>query len=132
MPAKNLREFVDYVKARPGKINYGTLGPGSTGHLLGMMFEEIAGIKMQDVPYKGAAATLTALVAGDVSVYFDNITIIIFDAVKRAIELNIAEKMDREDYIKLIKFANKQNYRVSVEPLGARFEDGTGMGTLRN
>jgi tripartite-type tricarboxylate transporter receptor subunit TctC len=74
VPAKNLREFVDYVKARPGKINYGTLGPGSTGHLLGMMFEEIAGIKMQDVPYKGAAATLTALVAGDISVYFDNIT----------------------------------------------------------
>ena len=40
--------------------------------------------------------------------------------------------MDREDYLRLIKFANKMNYRVSVEPLGARFEDGTVMGTLRN
>ena len=70
-----------------------------------------------------------ALVA---QMYFDNITTIIFDAVKRAIEISIAEKMELKDYIKLIKFANKQNYRVSVEPLGARFEDGTGMGTLRN
>ena len=74
VPAKTLREFVDYVKARPGKLNYGTLGPGSTGHLLGLMFEEIAGLKMQDVPYKGAAAALTGLIAGDVAVYFDNIT----------------------------------------------------------
>jgi hypothetical protein len=70
-----------------------------------------------------------ALVA---QMYFDNITFVIFDAVKRAIEINIAEKMELKDYIKLIKFANKENYRVSVEPLGARFDDGTGMGTLRN
>ena len=64
--------------------------------------------------------------------YFDNITAIVFKAVSLSIDNNIAEKMDREDYIKLIKFANKMNYRVSVEPLGARFEDGTVMGTLRN
>lgn len=70
-----------------------------------------------------------ALVA---QMYFDNITAIVFKAVSLSIDNNIAEKMDREDYIKLIKFANKMNYRVSIEPLGARFEDGTVMGTLRN
>ena len=74
LPTKSLKEFIDYVKARPGKINYGTLGRGSTGHLLGKMFEESAGLDMLDIPYKGAAAALSALVAGDVQVYFDSIT----------------------------------------------------------
>lgn len=74
VPVKSPKEFIDYAKARPGKINYATLGSGSTPHLLGKMLEEIAGLEMVDIPYKGAAMALAALVAGDAQVYFDSIT----------------------------------------------------------
>lgn len=64
--------------------------------------------------------------------YFDEITPIVYPAVKLAIENNIAEKMKISDYIKLARLAATKTYRANIEPLGARFEDGTGMGTLRN
>jgi len=71
VPAANINELIAYVKANPGKVNYATLGNGGSPHLLGKMLEQHAGLQMTDVPYKGAAQALTALVAGDVQIYFD-------------------------------------------------------------
>lgn len=65
VPAKNLREFVDYIKANPGKFFYGT--SSGSGKMVMEVFNKAAGINIQHVPYKGTAPLTTALVAGEVT-----------------------------------------------------------------
>ena len=72
VPAMNLREFVDYVKGRPGQLNYASGGSGSVGHLTSALFVNRAGINMTHVPYKGGAPAVADLVAGTVQMYFGN------------------------------------------------------------
>ena len=55
VPANNLREFIAYAKANPGKLAYASAGGGSTNHLSAEMFKKAAGIEMLHVPYKGGA-----------------------------------------------------------------------------
>lgn len=74
IPAKNLREFIAWAKANPGKVNYGTGGHGSVQHLSGELLNKMAGIDMVHVPYKGAAPAIQDLMAGNISAVFDNIT----------------------------------------------------------
>lgn len=74
IPAKNLREFIAWAKANPGKVNYGTGGHGSVQHLSGELLNKMAGIDMMHVPYKGAAPAIQDLMAGNISAVFDNIT----------------------------------------------------------
>ncbi len=70
LPAKTIPEFIDYAKANPGKINLGSGGAGSTGHVAGELFNLMAGIKMAHVPYRGEAPAITDLLAGQVQVVF--------------------------------------------------------------
>jgi tripartite-type tricarboxylate transporter receptor subunit TctC len=72
-PAKNLAEFVAYVKANPGKVTYASQGNGSTSHLTASMFMQLTGTEMVHVPYKGTAPALVDLVGGQVDLFFDNI-----------------------------------------------------------
>jgi tripartite-type tricarboxylate transporter receptor subunit TctC len=65
VPAKGLREFIALAKARPGKINYATPGVGTVGHLAIEHFSTLAGIRMNHVPYKGAALYTVDLLAGN-------------------------------------------------------------------
>jgi tripartite-type tricarboxylate transporter receptor subunit TctC len=58
-------DLVKLAKARPGQLNYGSAGIGTTGHLAGAMFNLLAGVNMTHVPYKGAAQTLTDVMAGN-------------------------------------------------------------------
>ena len=67
VPAKNLREFVAYVKERPGKVDYSSSGNGSAQHLFMAMFTSQAGIQMNHIPYKGSAQAVTDLLGGQVS-----------------------------------------------------------------
>ncbi len=69
-PAKTVPEFISYAKANPGKINMGSGGAGSTGHVAGELFNMMAGIKMAHVPYRGEAPAITDLLAGQVQVVF--------------------------------------------------------------
>ena len=69
-PAKNVREFIDYAKANPGKINMGTGGAGGPDHASGLLLQQLAGIEMTHVPYRGTAPALTDLVAGQVQMVF--------------------------------------------------------------
>jgi tripartite-type tricarboxylate transporter receptor subunit TctC len=64
VPAKNLREFVALAKKEPGKLNYGSAGNGSAGHLAMEYLKLVAGIDLQHVPYKGTGPNLLDLVAG--------------------------------------------------------------------
>jgi tripartite-type tricarboxylate transporter receptor subunit TctC len=74
IPAKNLREFIAWVKANPGKVSYGTGGAGSVQHLSGELLNRMAGLDMVHVPYKGAAPAIQDLMAGNIAAVFDNIT----------------------------------------------------------
>jgi tripartite-type tricarboxylate transporter receptor subunit TctC len=69
-PAKTAQEFIAYVKANPGKLNYASQGPGTTSHLTAELFNKLAGTKLQHVPYKGTGPALNDLVAGHVDLIF--------------------------------------------------------------
>lgn len=71
LPARNLREFVALAKEKPGQINYGSVGAGSLGHLGAELFKSVARINLTHVPYKGAPQVNSALLSGEVSVFFD-------------------------------------------------------------
>jgi tripartite-type tricarboxylate transporter receptor subunit TctC len=73
LPVKSVREFVDYCKANPDKVFYGTAGVGGTNHLHAELFNMRAGVKMKHVPYRGLAQALTDLAAGRVQVCFGTI-----------------------------------------------------------
>jgi tripartite-type tricarboxylate transporter receptor subunit TctC len=66
VPAKDLKEFIAYAKANPGKLNYGSSGPGSSPHLATELLMSIAGIQMTHIPYKGIAPAITAQLANEV------------------------------------------------------------------
>ncbi|MBR0882032.1 tripartite tricarboxylate transporter substrate binding protein [Bradyrhizobium liaoningense] len=77
VPAKNVAEFIEYVKANPGKVNMASSGNGTSLHLSGEMFMAMTGCKMQHVPYRGAAPAITDMLGGQVQVIFDNMPSII-------------------------------------------------------
>ncbi len=70
VPARSVDELVAFARAHPGKLNYGSIGIGSTGHLLGEMLRLQAGVNVVHVPFKGIALGITALLAGDVHYFF--------------------------------------------------------------
>ena len=71
-PYKNVKEMIAYAKANPGKINFGSSGNGSSIHLSGEHFKQMAGVDMQHVPYRGSAPAVSDLLGGQISVMFDN------------------------------------------------------------
>jgi tripartite-type tricarboxylate transporter receptor subunit TctC len=73
VPAKNLRELVALAKASPGKFYYASAGNGTVNHLLGEMLKNAAGIDIVHVPYRGAAAAATDVVAGQVPMTFGSL-----------------------------------------------------------
>ncbi len=73
VPATNVREFIAYAKANPGKLNFGSGSTGSAGHLAGELFKTMAGVDMVHVPYKGAAPAMSDLMGGQIQLMFDNL-----------------------------------------------------------
>src|SRR5438876_7804629 len=73
VPAQNMAEFIDYARKNPGKLNFGTPGIGSLGHLLGETFKYSAKVNLTHVPYRGAGPALNDTLAGQVQVLFDNL-----------------------------------------------------------
>jgi tripartite-type tricarboxylate transporter receptor subunit TctC len=68
VPARNLTELVAYAKANPGKLNYGSSGIGGGTHLATALFAQVTGTELTHVPYRGAAAAVTAVMQGEVQV----------------------------------------------------------------
>ena len=77
LPAKTVRELIDLAKSRPDNLFYGTAAYGSSGHLAAEMFNQLAGTRLVQVPYKGAAPALTDLIGGQIHMTFDNIPVVI-------------------------------------------------------
>ena len=74
VPVKSVKEFIDYAKARPGKLNFGTAGPGSNGRLEMELFMRQAGINLVHVPYKGGAgAAAIGLLSAEVQCGFQSL-----------------------------------------------------------
>jgi tripartite-type tricarboxylate transporter receptor subunit TctC len=69
-PAKTVQQFIEYVKAHPGKVTMASPGTGSTPHLAAELFKKMAGLDMTHVPYRGAGPVLNDLIPGRVDVYF--------------------------------------------------------------
>jgi tripartite-type tricarboxylate transporter receptor subunit TctC len=69
-PAKTVREFIDYAKANPGKINMATSGSGTGPQVAGELFRMMTGIEMTQVPYRGGAPAIAAVIGGQVQVFF--------------------------------------------------------------
>jgi tripartite-type tricarboxylate transporter receptor subunit TctC len=70
VPARSIKELIALAKARPGVLDVASSGPGSSPHLAGELFNNMAGTKMNHVPYKGGGPAVAALVSGEVSVGF--------------------------------------------------------------
>ena len=68
LPAKNFKEFIAYTKANPKKVSFATAGVASVGHLTGELLNDMAGIDMQHVPYKGSGQAISDLVGGHIKV----------------------------------------------------------------
>jgi len=72
VPVKTVKDLVALAKSRPGQLNYASASPGGMPHLAGELFNGMAGVKMVHIPYKGAAPATVDLVAGQVSLMFNN------------------------------------------------------------
>jgi tripartite-type tricarboxylate transporter receptor subunit TctC len=70
-PFKTVKDFVDYAKANPDKLNFGTSGTGTAQHLTGELLQIAAGFKMTHIPYKAGASQLADLLAGNIQVMFE-------------------------------------------------------------
>jgi tripartite-type tricarboxylate transporter receptor subunit TctC len=76
-PYKNVKELIAYAKANPGKVTFASSGSGTSIHLSGEMFSQMAGLEMQHIPYKGSAPALTDLLGGQTAIMFDNMPSVI-------------------------------------------------------
>jgi tripartite-type tricarboxylate transporter receptor subunit TctC len=83
VPVSTLREFIDYVKARPGQINYGSSGVGSTHHLTMEAMKSALDLQMTHVPYRGTGQSVPALLGGHVQALFSA-----YPSLKGAVETN--------------------------------------------
>ena len=73
LPVNSLKELIDYVKANPGKVTFGSQGNGATPHLTGMMFQGMTDTRMVHVPYRGENLVLNDMIGGHVDVFFGNL-----------------------------------------------------------
>src|SRR5688572_15267374 len=73
IPAKSAQDLIAYAKANPGKLNFGSGGPGTTPHLAGEMIKTMAGVQMTHVPYKGGGPALGDLMGGQIQLMLENI-----------------------------------------------------------
>ncbi|HSI54926.1 MAG TPA: tripartite tricarboxylate transporter substrate binding protein [Ramlibacter sp.] len=73
VPVNSLKEFVDYAKARPGQVNYGSAGNGGISHLVPEMFKNSTGLFMVHIPYRGSAPAFTDLMGGQVQFMAESI-----------------------------------------------------------
>jgi tripartite-type tricarboxylate transporter receptor subunit TctC len=71
LPIRSVKELIEYAKANPNKLNYGSSGNGATNHMAMEMLKTMAGVQIQHVPFKGGGEALTALLGGQIQVMFN-------------------------------------------------------------
>ena len=73
LPARDVAGLIAYARSNPGKLLYGSAGIGSSGHLIGAMFAQMAGLEATHVPYRGGGPSITALLANEIQFVFDTV-----------------------------------------------------------
>ena len=73
LPVRSVAEFIALAKAQPGKFAYGSTGLGTAHHLIGEQFNDMAGVDLRHIPYKGSAPALTDLLGGQIQAMFDTV-----------------------------------------------------------
>jgi tripartite-type tricarboxylate transporter receptor subunit TctC len=74
LPVQNVQQLIAYARANPGKLSYGSAGTGTSQHLAGELFKQLAGIDMTHVPYKGAGPAVADLIGGQIPLMFADIS----------------------------------------------------------
>jgi tripartite-type tricarboxylate transporter receptor subunit TctC len=74
LPVSSVKELIAYAKANPARLNFGSSGAGRADHLAGELFNTLAGVKMQHVPYKGGAPAMVDLVGGNIQLIFATVS----------------------------------------------------------
>ena len=117
LPAKNVQELIALDKAQPGKLNFASSGNGASSHLAGVMFNNVAGTKLQHIPYKGTGPALNDLLAGQVDMTFTDILTAmpyIKTGKVRALGVATAKKSSAMPEIPTIAEQGMKGYDVSV------------------
>ena len=77
VPARSTKEFIALAKARPGELNFGTAGAGSSTHMIGELFKVVANVNLTHIPYKGSAPAMADLLGGQIHLMFENLPVAI-------------------------------------------------------
>ena len=121
VPAKTVAEFVALAKAQPGKLNFGSPGTGSGGHLVAEMFKSAANISAVHVPYKGVGPAQIGLMGGEIQFFFDSVTgsqALIDDGKLRGIAVTGVDRLPRIPDIPTLKESGYAGFEDVVIWLG--------------
>jgi tripartite-type tricarboxylate transporter receptor subunit TctC len=113
---KSLAEFVAYAKTRPKQLNYGSVGIGSSQHLAGVYFEQVAGLELTHVPYRNIAQYVPDLIAGAVPVGFQwlpNVNAPLQSGDARALAVAVSKRMTALPDVPTVAEAGIKNYEAS-------------------
>jgi tripartite-type tricarboxylate transporter receptor subunit TctC len=117
LPVKTVQDLIALSKRRPGEINYGSSGIGTTVHLSAELFSYMTGVKWVHIPYKGGGPGVVALLAGEVSLYFGNVPTVIRqarDGKLRAIAVTGSKRTPAAPDIPTVAESGVQGYEVTT------------------
>lgn len=110
-PASNIGELIAAAKAAPGKLNFATSGPGTLSHVAAELFNQSAGIKLAHIPYKGAGPATTALLGGEVQVFFDAVFSAQAQIKSGRIKALAVTSLQRVDSMPTVRTADEQGLK---------------------
>jgi tripartite-type tricarboxylate transporter receptor subunit TctC len=117
LPIRNVKDLVEYIRANPGKVNYGSSGNGTSNHLSGAMFVARNGLKATHVPYRGGAQAITDLLRGEVQFMFYHYLPLlghIKEGKLRAIANTNATRIEALPDVPVMKEAGMDDFEVSA------------------
>lgn len=117
LPPKTLAEFVEYAKQRPKQLNYGTVGVGSSQHIAGAFFEQVAGVELVHVPYRNIAQYPPDFIAGQVPIGFQllpNVLALLQKGDARALAVTSDKRMTALPDVPTTAEAGMKNYETGA------------------
>ncbi len=117
VPAKSLKELIDLAKAKPGVLNFGSVGRGSAHHLAGEMLKTMAKIDIVHIPYKGSAPAMNDVVAGRIQILFDTVLAAaphIKAGTVRAIAVSSAKRVEQLPDVPTVAEAGVPGFEINI------------------
>ena len=117
LPINSVKDLLDYAKANPGKVTYGSTGIGSSNHLSMELFKSLTGTDMVHVPYKGSAPMVNDMLGGHIDVAFDNVPNVLQQVnagTLRALGVSSTKRSPLAQSVPTVAEAGVANYEVGV------------------